>query len=294
MLVTCTHCSPRPIYAALAKAAGMQPVPQERAAAKKARVAMRRALLGAFGDLADQAADHLVEALGLSDVEKARKPGGDPSALDLIAQQVGDALASLVLDWSGLVDPLAEVFATLMVDAGGRALDQVGAKEDDKAQQLMRVKATTWADDRAAEMVGMRKAADGTLVPNPNAQWRIDESTRDMIRSTVEQALEDGWSAGKLRKELRQSAGFDRARADMISRTDLARADMQGQLIGWEASGLVTEVEWLTAEDCCDECQALDGDKVPLGQDFPGGVTAPPLHPNCRCTALPVLGPEST
>ena len=37
MLVTCMHCAPRPIYSALAKAAGIQPVSQKRAAAKKAK-----------------------------------------------------------------------------------------------------------------------------------------------------------------------------------------------------------------------------------------------------------------
>lgn len=39
---------------------------------------------------------------------------------------------------------------------------------------------------------------------------------------------------------------------------------------------------------CCKECQKLDGTKHPLKELEPG-YTAPPMHPNCRCSTTPYV-----
>lgn len=39
---------------------------------------------------------------------------------------------------------------------------------------------------------------------------------------------------------------------------------------------------------CCKECQKLDGTKHPL-KDLQPGYTAPPMHPNCRCSTTPAV-----
>jgi hypothetical protein len=57
--------------------------------------------------------------------------------------------------------------------------------------------AVAWAKDRSAELVGM-KYVDGELVPNPRAEWSIEETTRDTIRDLVTQATEEGWSMDDL------------------------------------------------------------------------------------------------
>lgn len=36
----------------------------------------------------------------------------------------------------------------------------------------------------------------------------------------------------------------------------------------------------------CARCRALDGIVVPANEKFPTGVSAPPLHPNCRCAVV--------
>lgn len=36
----------------------------------------------------------------------------------------------------------------------------------------------------------------------------------------------------------------------------------------------------------CPNCRALDGVVVPSNANFPWGVSAPPLHPNCRCAVV--------
>jgi hypothetical protein len=50
--------------------------------------------------------------------------------------------------------------------------------------------------------------------------------------------------------------------------------------------------EWLRRWDAtadvaaCDACKALDRMAVPIGGTFPGGYSAPPLHPHCRCVLV--------
>jgi hypothetical protein len=40
-----------------------------------------------------------------------------------------------------------------------------------------------------------------------------------------------------------------------------------------------------------DECNdAADDGVIPLDQDFSVGVDAPPLHPRCNCSVVPIVG----
>ena len=82
-----------------------------------------------------------------------------------------------------------------------------------------------------------------------------------------------------------------RTRADTIARTETIAASTQGQLRLWdqaEDEGLIdstAEVEWVAARDdrTDEDCLGLDGVRRPLHGTFPGGVSGPPLHPDCRC-----------
>jgi SPP1 gp7 family putative phage head morphogenesis protein len=132
------------------------------------------------------------------------------------------------------------------------------------------------------------KYVDGDLVPNPNAEWQITEGTREWLRSTTEQAIAEGWSTQEMASQIRDAHAFSSERAEMIARTEIARADIAGSVEGWKASGLVDEKEWLTAPDCCDECQEMNGKKTPVGETFEDGKDVP-LHPQCRCDCLPVI-----
>lgn len=83
-------------------------------------------------------------------------------------------------------------------------------------------------------------------------------------------------------------------RAEMIARTEVLSATNFATLEAYKQSNVVTGKEWLTAIDerTCEECDAMDGKVVTLNAVFQspvGAVDAPPLHPNCRCTTMPVL-----
>lgn len=187
----------------------------------------------------------------------------------------------------GEVQPELEAVAK---DGGRVALAQVGIADDENIVQLTNEYGVLYAKLRAAEMVGMRVNEDGELVENPNAEWRIDDATRELLRGDVREGMEEGLSNDELADRIADSYAFSDARAETIARTETAFADIAGNLNAYRESGQVEKKQWLTAEDCCDDCQALDGVQVDLDDEFPNdGGEGPPLHPNCRCDVLPIL-----
>lgn len=88
-----------------------------------------------------------------------------------------------------------------------------------------------------------------------------------------------------------------RARAETISRTEIARAASQGRYEGW-AEGVdagyidaASNKEWIAESDACDICAPMDGVLVPWNEAFESGDDMPPAHPNCRCAAA-LLPPD--
>ncbi len=83
-----------------------------------------------------------------------------------------------------------------------------------------------------------------------------------------------------------------RQRAETIARTETMRALNQGALAEAKSavkSGLLganVRKVWSATGDgkICPQCEALDGESVPLSEDFPGAGATPPLHPACRCS----------
>jgi len=75
-----------------------------------------------------------------------------------------------------------------------------------------------------------------------------------------------------------------RKRMDMIARTETAKAQSEGYLLGME-DAKVEEVTWLAAPGCCEECAAMNGKKFSLDE----ASEMLPLHPDCRCAWAPVV-----
>ena len=77
-------------------------------------------------------------------------------------------------------------------------------------------------------------------------------------------------------------------RAKMLARTEIIRAHHQATIQeyrNWGVVGVKIKAEWKTAGfNVCPECLALEGRIFSLDQI----ESMIPLHPNCRCVALPV------
>jgi len=133
----------------------------------------------------------------------------------------------------------------------------------------------------------------------------INDTTETALRGSVMEGIKLGESMPQIRDRIKTV--FDQAenyRAMVIARTETIRASNQGARLGYQESGVVTEVEWLTAFDerTCPFCAYMDGKRASVdGLFFKKGATldvegqrlvfgyeeisAPPLHPNCRCFA---------
>jgi SPP1 gp7 family putative phage head morphogenesis protein len=132
-------------------------------------------------------------------------------------------------------------------------------------------RAVKWAEQRAGELIK-----------------GVEETTRDRVKATVAQGLDEGKTNAEIADILEENDAFSSARAETIARTETAAADVAGNIIGWQESGVVDGKEWIVADAGeCDLCQAYAGTIVPLDEEFEEGD--PPLHPNCRCDVLPVL-----
>lgn len=130
--------------------------------------------------------------------------------------------------------------------------------------------AVKWAEEHAAEL------ADD-----------LSETSRESIKAAVTRALE-GEGIDAAYDEILDAVG-DEARAEVIARTEVMDAANEGLALGWEQAqeeGLLgpdAKKVWIATSGCCDECESVDGEEVPLDDDFSVGDD-PPLHPNCRCT----------
>lgn len=119
----------------------------------------------------------------------------------------------------------------------------------------------------------------------------LEETTRESMKSIIALGIENGASARSLADEIENSFSFSEERALMIATTELAYADVQGNLDAYKESGVVEGKQWIVSQDdFCDDCLELDGVIVGLDEDFPlDGGDGPPLHPNCRCDVIPIL-----
>ena len=219
-------------------------------------------------------------------VRRVRK--SDPSDdIDRILEDVSVSSTSLLYaELEPYLVKAAKAGVTAADEQVTAAINRAGLHLD---LELANAYAIEFAKNRAAEMVGM-KWVEGELVENPNPFWQILDSTREMLRSTIADAMRTGISNDKLADQIAAAYAFSDERAETIARTETRIADVQGNLELYKASGLVNEKEWVAFAECCDECQDLDGVQVALEDEFPNdGGDGPPLHPNCRCTFLPVI-----
>lgn len=168
---------------------------------------------------------------------------------------------------------------------------QIGL-DSESSLKVANKNAIDWALERSAYMVGKTIDENGDVVDNPNSDYSIDDSTREMLRADVAQAMEEGMSNDELADLISENYAFSDARAETIARTETANADCAGNEILYKDSGVVNQKEWATGADCCEDCDMLNGEVVDLDENFSNGESSPPAHPNCRCDFLPVLSEE--
>lgn len=194
-----------------------------------------------------------------------------------------------------LYDDVQPILEEIAKHSATRALAQVSITDQD-ITKLVNERAVAWSRFRAAQLVG-KKIEDGKLIDNPDADWSITEGTRSYLRSTVTEAVNDGWSTDMLKDSIMENTAFSEERADMVARTERAFSDVEGRLIGYKNSGVVVGKQSILADghdddDECDENAAAG--VIPIDEDFPSGDSGPPYHPRCECDIIPIVGEEES
>lgn len=128
----------------------------------------------------------------------------------------------------------------------------------------------------------------------------INQTTATRLQSLINTALKEGQGAPEVTARIREQFGrINQARAIAIARTEVVRSSTLATIEGYKQAG-VPEHEWLSARDADvrDTHQVLDGDVVPVGDDFhspsgasgpgPGLLGDPAEDINCRCTLAPL------
>ena len=235
--------------------------------------------------------------------EVSRKLSASIRAGDTITQrQLEEVQAALKASQRKLVEDLANTakpYAQTIAEAGlsqGASLLPSGSLDlgllSGKASEFV-VEATNRAAIRMARSVSESLA----------------ERVSNIIRIGIEETATGTDVIGLL-----EEAGFDENRAQTIARTESARAYTDGQNAAWEASGVVKGKTWLVSPFACEFCEAAAkqfGEKsvgvtdafyergatitgasgATMALDF-DDTSGPPLHPNCRCSLLPVIDYE--
>lgn len=121
-----------------------------------------------------------------------------------------------------------------------------------------------------------------------------DTTEKDM-RALLSRAVNEGMSTDELEDAVLGLGSFGESRAEMIARTELAFAHVQGNKEGWAASGVRVRKRSILGdlhdiEDICDEAAAAG--VVDMDEEFVDGAKDPPYHPRCVCDIEPVIEDE--
>ncbi len=202
--------------------------------------------------------------------QKALKRSDLAKILALIGtdtQTIADAVLGPI---TGALDAGAEYVATELKEVGNDALFQV---VNEQAVQYARTHAASLAAN-------------------------LQEATVNSLRSVIGRGIDKGWSVEQFTESIMGNGRlFSPERAQVIARTETARAFNEGNLEVMRNVPSVAGKKWLKAPGACPYCvtasKQSEKNPMPLNKKFVVdmgtlkvkrvAVDSPPLHPNCRC-----------
>jgi SPP1 gp7 family putative phage head morphogenesis protein len=140
--------------------------------------------------------------------------------------------------------------------------------------------------------------------------FEMTEETNLLLQETLKEGIKLGESIPQFRKRIDELfEAMEKYRSERIARSEVIRASNFAAKEAYQQSGVVEELEWLTTDDemTCEWCGPLNGETIKINDNFFNrgdkyrgddgnlmtidyeSVNYPPLHPNCRCTIIPVV-----
>ena len=171
----------------------------------------------------------------------------------------------------GLEPVMTETF-TAAAEATQREVDEKKGKglPVAKIEGVLNQLALEWLKTRSLKMATM-----------------VNGTTRTQLRKVLAAEFEEGHSIPKAERAIRKyyRDGFEK-RARMVARTEIIGASNEGSLQTYEANHIErSEFYCALDERTCEECMGLHGNVYPTAEAH--GMI--PVHPDCRCTFIPVI-----
>ncbi len=117
--------------------------------------------------------------------------------------------------------------------------------------------------------------------------WKQKDALLAQLAKSLPQMFIAGADNNTIAKELQRVTGVSQAAANRLIRTEGAKVATQADLDLYKDAGLGTCVYVATIDGRTSEiCRQMNGKTLEVSKLEPG-VTAPPLHPNCRSTTVP-------
>jgi len=119
----------------------------------------------------------------------------------------------------------------------------------------------------------------------------LSETTAARLTGNLEEAIQAGIREGKPISEVVKDVhsvftNLKEYEAERIARTEIARGANTGAISGYKEMG-IAKAEWYANSGACVECEGMAGNVYPVDE-----ANMIPLHPNCYCFWLPVVGKE--
>lgn len=114
--------------------------------------------------------------------------------------------------------------------------------------------------------------------------WANVSELQNRLSEIITNGIIQGINPRQMTGRLRERFAVSESDAERLLRTELARVQTETQRQSFERMGFDAYVFISLEGAACPVCAALDtGEPIPL-EDFMPGETAPPIHPNCRCS----------
>ena len=168
------------------------------------------------------------------------------------------------------------------------------SKSYQSARKMMRDMTGGVVSQAVPDLQGLLRAMDTAWSGrNYSARiWRNTDHLAQMLEDEIEAAFLSGKSVRRMANVIMDRFGVGYRAAECLMRTETSYVQNKTAAKSYEDAGC-TEYEVLTAQDrrTCRRCAAQNGRRY-LFTEMQAGENAPPFHPNCRCTILPVVGEE--
>ena len=172
--------------------------------------------------------------------------------------------------------------------------ERTASKSYQSARKMMRDMTGGVVSQAVPDLRGLLRAMDTAWSGrNYSARiWRNTDHLAQMLEDEIEAAFLSGKSVRRMANVIMDRFGVGYRAAECLVRTETSYVQNQTAAKSYEDAGC-TEYEILTASDrrTCSRCAAQNGRRY-LFTEMQAGENAPPFHPNCRCTILPVVGEE--